>query len=167
MHLAAAIFLSIAMQMTFPPDVVANPPPDTHGKICPSDEHRLRTKLERFLFPVSGRDPIWAEEAPGLAVLTGRHDIQPLTEQSDARVCKELSREYAEFIEKTTRWPEQKSPYHLYDVVFYKAADFYFVVIAHAPIPQPDDPFEMAVTTGRDRFVVYDQNLHKLLAIMK
>lgn len=151
-------------------EVRADPPDDARTAdsfSCPVVEPRVREKLENFIFPDPRYEPKWADEEvdkiiPGLAFIEGRHEIKALQDPTDTTACKHFNEIHARELSETSTFPDQAEPYYVFDVVYYKAAGFYFVVISHVPTPQPDDPFQKVIELTHDRIVVYDKDFNKI-----
>lgn len=151
---------------------------EADSTMCPADNERVRQTLEDFIFPDPkyGYDPIWANKersgksgitVPGLALIDGRHEIKVLKDPVDSETCKTLNGLHAGELVKKSTFPDQEEPYYVYDVVYYKAKGYYFAVIAHVPIPQPDDPFLKVLALNHDQIVIYDEKLEEIRSYLR
>lgn len=171
----ACLFMASNLTGVTPIMDVRAAPPDNARAVesfsCPAVQPRLRKRVEEFIFPDPRHEPKWANEdigkiIPGLAFIDGRHEIRIMKDPADSAACAHLNELHARELSETSTFPDQDEPYYVYDVNYYKAEGFYFVVISHAPTPQPDDPFLKVIDLTHDQIVIYDEEFNKIHGYM-
>lgn len=117
----------------------------TYTGVCPGPNAINRSIVEDFL-----TKPYWSSrrEAANAGSLTVSQ-IALLTDPDDSGACTSFNITYQEALDRDNGIGEPA-----YNVTYYKAGSFYFVVIS---IRQSDNPSYMA--TGINFIHVYDQNL--------
>lgn len=113
---------------------------------CRPDVDRARKIIENFLTNPDLSDRRAETGTTGLNI----SQIQLLDDFSDANACQEFDDEYSQTIAKTSGPNNDRT----YDVVYYKAGNFYFVVVVLAPPSDPD-----VVSVGLSHIMIHDQNL--------
>jgi len=114
---------------------------------CRPEVEQAREMLENFILNPNLSD---ARAETGTTELE-ISQIQLLDNFQHENACQFLNNEYNETITKLAQ-PDNDP---VYDVVFYKVGNFYFVVIVLA---QPSDPD--VVSTGLSFILIHDQNLN-------
>lgn len=159
-------------------DLVAHaaPPPKNENEAssestCPPKEPEARSVLETFIFPGPNKTPAWASERlagkgntlPELGDISSRSQIQALTDPEDSETCSILNTRYSE--ELSDKWATpagSDETWYAYDIGYFKADEFYFVVMTPTKPPQPNDPNLVTVTTARKMIDVLDISLNPI-----
>lgn len=139
-------------------------------RTCLPKEPEARSVLEKFIFPGPDKIPAWACERragkrilPELDVISSRSQIQALTDPDDTDVCRTLNSKYSE--ELSDKWATpagSDETWYAYDIGYFKADEFYFVVMTPTELPQPDDPNLVHVTTAMQRIDIFDSSLNRI-----
>jgi len=127
--------------------------------------------LEQFIFPAPTSVPVWASERvagkdgllPELDRISGRSEIKALADPDDTETCRKLNSMFAEDL--SVKWkPVDKAgeTWYRYDIGYFKADEFIFVVMKPTEPPQPDDPNLVTVTTAGSRIIVLDESLNEI-----
>lgn len=117
---------------------------------CRPDVEKARKVVENFLTNTDLSDERIETGTTGLEV----SQIQVLDDSQDSNACQEFDQRYQQAINK-----EGANNDNFYDVAYYKAGNFYFVVLVLAPPSDPD-----SISMGLSHIVIFDDNLDKLAA---
>jgi hypothetical protein len=135
---------------------------------CPIEsavEHRF---LQEFLFPPAGT-PVWQDDRFGspikeLEEQSRSHVAQRLTGSRDTHICEKLNRLHERELnaEYTGTVRGRDGTYFMYGAGYFKIGDVLIVAFVQNPPPQPENPDEIRVRTGRNLVFVYDLELNRL-----
>jgi len=117
------------------------------NKPCRPEVEQAREMIENFMLNPNLSDVRAETGTTGLDI----SHIQLLDKLEHENACQFLNDEYKETITKSAQ-PDNDP---VYDVVFYKVGNFYFVVVVLA---QPSDPD--VISTGLSFILIHDQNLN-------
>lgn len=168
-------FAALILSLGNSPAAYATPPADNGNEMasertCLPKEPEARSVLEKFIFPGPDKIPAWASERragkrilPELDVISGRSQIQALADPDDTDVCRTLNSRYSEELSEKWAGPEgSDETWYAYDIGYFKADEFYFVVMTPTELPQPDDPNLVHVTTAKQRIDIFDSSLNRI-----
>jgi len=93
-------------------------------QVCPPEYPRNRERLERYLNSPS----VDFKGRFGAAAPRSAAEIEVLTDEADSEACRYFNDRFDERINTKVRLKGNDSPQYWYDVSFFKAGEFYFVI---------------------------------------
>jgi len=152
-YLFLTVLIGFGVNEKLTPGIFANAYFAAHQSFnCPKETERNRYFVKQFF--LNNHLEVRRAEL-GIGHLTV-DDIQILSNPEDDTVCQQLYLNHQQAIEYVSAPDEKK----LREVVFYKAGQYYFVIVQFR---LPDNPNQ--IIYGVQGITIYDQNLNRLVGI--